>query len=415
MEITTQHAGEILEVYVEGRLDAYWADHLSKALEEAVRDGADHIRLNMAGVSFMSSVGIRVLLKVYKQLQRINGSFGVSNPSDAVKTVLELAGLQDLLAGVPLAPSSATDARVAARHVEHGGATFEVFDLTPGAGLRCRVVGSPEPLAGCGFAAANCRTLPFPHTSFGLGLGALGHSFEDSQARFGEFLAAGGAAAYLPTDGTNVPDYVVATEALVPQLSVLYAVVSEGTCAHLVRFGEHPGSSAIKLSELAEACLQIAAADAVGVVMVAESAGLMGAALRRSPALAASEKALFTHPQIREWLSFTPERAYARSLALVVGVATRAAQPGLEPLLRPMGSGPWPSGHFHAAAFSYRPLQKGLIDLRATVSTLFEAETLQGVLHLLNDDREIVGAGESEFVRGACWIGPLTDVITESN
>ena len=145
------------------------------------------------------------------------------------------------------------------------------------------------------------------------------------------------------------------------------------------------------------------------------AAGLWGAGRGRSPALAASEKALFTHPQIREWLSFTPERAYARSLALVVGVATRAAQPGLEPLLRPMGSGPWPSGHFHAAAFSYRPLQKGLIDLRATVSTLFEAETLQGVLHLLNDDREIVGAGESEFVRGACWIGPLTDVITESN
>ena len=114
-------------------------------------------------------------------------------------------------------------------------------------------------------------------------------------------------------------------------------------------------------------------------------------------------------------MSFTPERAYLRSLALVVGVAARAPQPGLHPLLRPMGSGPWPVGHFHAAAFSYRPLQKGLIDLRATVSTLFEAETLQGVLHLLNDDREIVGAGESEFVRGACWVGPLADVVAESN
>jgi anti-anti-sigma factor len=415
MEITTQRTGEILEMTVEGRLDAYWADHLSAALEEAVRAGADRIRLNMAGVTFMSSVGIRVLLKVYKQLQRINGAFSVSNPSEAVKTVLELAGLQELLAGALTAPSSTTEARVAGRHIERGAAAFEVFDLAPGARLRCRVVGSPEPLAGCRFAAPHCRRLSFPDTSFGLGLGALGHSFEDSQARFGEFLAAGGAAAYLPTDGTNVPDYVVATEALVPELSILYAVVSEGTCAHLARFGERPGSSALKLSELAGACLQIAAADAVGVVMVAESAGLMGAALRRSPALEASAAAPFTHPQIREWLSFTPERAYPRSLALVVGVAARAPQPGLHPLLRPMGSGPWPAGHFHAAAFSYRPLQKGLIDLRATVSTLFEAETLQGVLHLLNDDREIVGAGESEFVRGACWIGALADVVAESN
>ncbi len=75
--------------------------------------------------------------------------------------------------------------------------------------------------------------------------------------------------------------------------------------------------------------------------------------------------------------------------------------------------GPWPAGHFHAAAFSYRPLQKGALDVKTTVSTLFEAETLQGVLHLLNDDREIAGAGQSEFVRGACWIGPITEVVTE--
>ena len=37
----------------------------------------------------------------------------------------------------------------------------------------------------------------------------------------------------------------------------------------------------------------------------------------------------------------------------------------------------------------------------------FEHQTLQGVLHLLYDDRGISGAGESEFVRGACWVGPL--------
>jgi hypothetical protein len=146
-------------------------------------------------------------------------------------------------------------------------------------------------------------------------------------------------------------------------------------------------------------------------VMVAESAGLMGAALRRSPARAAAETAPFTFPQIREWLSFTPERVYPRSLALVVGVAVRAEHAELTRLLRPLGSEAWPAGHFHAAAFSYRPLQKGQVDLRHTVSTLFEAETLQGVLHLVNDDRAIVGSGQSEFVRGACWVGPIADVV----
>jgi hypothetical protein len=44
------------------------------------------------------------------------------------------------------------------------------------------------------------------------------------------------------------------------------------------------------------------------------------------------------------------------------------------------------------------------------VTTLFQDEELQGVLHLLPDDRG-AGGRESEFVRGACWIGPVGEVV----
>jgi hypothetical protein len=43
---------------------------------------------------------------------------------------------------------------------------------------------------------------------------------------------------------------------------------------------------------------------------------------------------------------------------------------------------------------------------------LFEVENLQGVLHLLNDERES-GAGQSEFLRGACWIGSIAEISAE--
>jgi len=410
VEISKQETAEGLEVAVTGRLDAYWADHLSKALEEMVRDGAHHIRLNMADVPYMSSVGIRVLLKFYKELQLLNGSFVVSNPSEAVKTVLELAGLEALLATATAAAPAA--AAVASRVVERESAGFEVFEATHPGGLRCRVVGEPELLLGCRFTVRHGRTIRFPEAAFGLGLGGFGAGFEDCRARFGEFVAVAGAAAYLPTDGTNVPDYVISSKALVPELHVLYALVCEGRLGHLARFEAKPGRT-VTLVEVTEACLAIAGADAVGLVLVTESAGLTGAALRRSPAVAAVEGAPFAYPQIREWLSFTPERAYPRSLAVVVGVAVRSDQPALRPLLRPLGNTAWPTGHFHAAAFSYRPLPKAQIELTPTVTTLFTVETLQGVLHLLNDDRATVGAGQSEFVRGACWVAPITDVVAE--
>ena len=47
MEITKQSAGQFTELIIKGRLDGYWADHLTSALEEVVRGGADHVRLNL--------------------------------------------------------------------------------------------------------------------------------------------------------------------------------------------------------------------------------------------------------------------------------------------------------------------------------------------------------------------------------
>ena len=61
----------------------------------------------------------------------------------------------------------------------------------------------------------------------------------------------------------------------------------------------------------------------------------------------------------------------------------------------------------HAAAFRFRPIRKGPIDFTETVAGLFEPDQLMGVLHLLHDDRGAGGAGESELVRGACWVGPI--------
>lgn len=286
MEITEHHSGEVLELRITGRLDSSWADPFARRLDEMIREGAHHLRLDLSEVAYLSSAGIRVLVKFYRQLQGIQGSFSVVNPSEPVKTVLDLAGLGTLLMTGTTAPAAAPATQAQANRLEGENATFEIFAYAPGASLTCQTIGGPDLLLGCRFSEEHCHNVLFPDTTFAVGLGAFGNSFADCRSRFGEFLA-------------------------------------------------------------------------------------------------------------------------------VAGAATRTEHQALAPLVRPLGKGPWPAGHFHAAAFSYRPLQKGALDVKTTVSTLFEAETLQGVLHLLNDDREIAGAGQSEFVRGACWISPITEVAAE--
>ena len=415
MEITKQHSSGFLELKVEGRLDAFWSGHLANELAEVIREGAHHIRLDLAEVTYLSSAGIRVMLQSYKQLRGIQGAFGVSRPSPQVRDVLELAGLDTLLLAQSTAPDSTAAEPLRVRQLEREGARFEVMAGVADASLHCRVIGDPSLLDGCRFGAQDCQTVRFPDSVLAVGLGAFGHDFHDCRNRFGEFLAVAGAAAYLPTDGTNVPDYLVATGTLIPELQVLYALACEGEFAQVAHFEAQPSRGRVSLTELVEASLEIADTQAVCMAVVAESAGLVGAALRHSPALDSGVGAPFAHPEVRRWLSFTTERAYARCLTVVVGVAAQSHLEALDPLLRPLAEGNWPAGHFHAAAFPYRPLRKGEIDLKASVVPLFEGETLYEILHLLGDDREIVGAGQSEFVRGACWIGPIANVVTEGS
>ena len=99
--------------------------------------------------------------------------------------------------------------------------------------------------------------------------------------------------------------------------------------------------------------------------------------------------------------------------SLIVGLAAGAARGASLPLLKPLLRSAELYGHFHAAAFPYRPLRKGRVELADTVGTLFESEQVLGLLHLLNDWRPASGAGESRFLRGACWCAPIVPLRAE--
>ena len=414
MEIDERQLADSVELAVRGRLDSYWADHLAARLSDVIQKGHHRLRLNLSATSYLSSAGIGIVVQFYKQLHGIGGSLLVVEPSPQVAKILGMSGLLELLSTVPVEREKVESAQDGVRKVERQGVRFEVYDEAPGETLKSHIVGDPGLLRGCRFGEEHSSTISFPDNGFALGLGAIGPDFASCRERFGEFLTVAGAGAYLPTDGTNTPDYLVSAGNSVPDISVLYGLECRGNFSHLVRFEAADDHGAATLSALAESCLSIADADVVGMVVVAESNGLIGAALRRSPAVPADQGAPFSFPAIREWLSFTPERVFTRSVTLLVGVAQREGEGELTSMVRPLGGESAVSGHFHAAVFTYGPLQRGRVEQRAVVKKLFETERLQSVLHLLDDDRSIVGVGQSEFTRGACWIGPLSSPVERS-
>jgi anti-anti-sigma factor len=400
MEITRTDADGCTGLTITGRLDGYWANHLESSLTEIVREGNHHLRLNLSGVTFLSSAGIAVLVKFYKRLGAIQGSLIIVAVSAPVRTVLNITRLTSLL--TEDVPAAAPQTFVG-RAVVRGSLVLQVFDVSPDARLGCHAFGMDGPLEAA--AAAPGVPVVCPETRFAIGIGGFDSAEAESRERYGEFLAVAGAAAYQPADGTEVPDYLVASDAHAPELQALRAIACDGAFAQQLRFDVMPSAGVATLSELAEAAVDLAS-GAVGMVMIAETAGLVGASLRQSPAAAGGGE-FFAFPAVRARLTFTAERVFARTLALVAGVAQRGKGPVPAALLRPLDRGGTLLGHFHAAAFTFQPFKKGRVDLAATVRGLFEGGAPLGLLHLLHDDREIAGVGQSEFTRGACWIAPL--------
>lgn len=416
MEIRRNKQGSACELRLSGRLDANQALVLDTELQEVVRGGEHRIHLHMADVGYISSAGIRILIKYAKMLKSLGGSFQVLQPSPMVAEVIEMTGLGGLLGGkeTEVAIAEPGTATTADQCVQHGPLRCTLYREVRARPLTCRLVGNPGKLGVEPFTAQDATSMAMPAGRFALGLGALGTGFEDCQPRYGEFLAAGGVAACLPSDDTKTPDFLAAAGSLVPEVRILYAMVGDGSLPLCVRFESENTDAGATLSEVVRACLEIAEAGKIGMVMVAETSGLIGASLRRSPAQPMVGGGMFDHPAIRQWFSLTPERVCDRSLALVTGFAAATADSAFAPFSRPLAEPTGPVGHFHASAFSYRALPMGSIPLEDTVGSLFENQTLIALMHLLNDNRPIVGAGESLFVRGVIWLGEVETMASDS-
>jgi anti-anti-sigma factor len=414
MDITRTARAEEFEIKLKGRMDATWSDHVAAALAECVHSGQHNIVVDMAAVDYISSAGIRILVLYARQLGNIQGRLGVINASRIVRKVLELAGLDELLlvqAGATTAAPRSADGSIARMALPEPGATAVVYELDPKATLRVHWPGNSVEWFEDRAQPEACALVQFPANAIGIGLGALVSGDAALTQPLGEFLAVAGAAVCQPADGSNTPDYLLRQRALQPAIKVAYGMLGHGGFRCLLRFDKGAQQASLPLSTVVKACLDASGSDAAGLAIVAETASLIGAALQKSPGLQPPTNPvpdIFAFPAVREWLSFTAEPAFANSTCLIVGFAAgKARGPGLR-LLKPMVPSGELYGHFHAAAFPYHPLRKGAVDLAETIQPLFETEHVLGVLHLLNDWRDLTGAGESRFFRGAGWCAPLT-------
>ena len=93
IEIKKNATETIIEIV--GRLDTITAPALDKTINEDIA-GTENLVLDVKGMEYISSAGLRVLLAAQKKMQKL-GSMKVTGVCEEVMEVFEMTGFADIL------------------------------------------------------------------------------------------------------------------------------------------------------------------------------------------------------------------------------------------------------------------------------------------------------------------------------
>lgn len=97
MEIETREMKRVYYIAVRGRVDVETAPQLGATFDAAMEEGFYRFVLDLKDLEYMSSSGLRVLIRVRKEVRRYNrGDLRLCNVPSQIYQVLELAGLLPL-------------------------------------------------------------------------------------------------------------------------------------------------------------------------------------------------------------------------------------------------------------------------------------------------------------------------------
>ena len=97
MEIKFEAAGGTTVVQLIGSLDTQTSPGAQEKLTQLIENGATKIVVDLEGLDYISSAGLRVLFVAAKQLQGVDGEIRVCNLNPVVKEVFDISGFEMIL------------------------------------------------------------------------------------------------------------------------------------------------------------------------------------------------------------------------------------------------------------------------------------------------------------------------------
>ena len=92
MEIKQEKKGEVSVLNISGRLDATTAMELESSLVPLIEKDGKKIILDLEGLEYISSAGLRIMLLGMKMIKKISGKMVICEMRDHIREIFEIAG-----------------------------------------------------------------------------------------------------------------------------------------------------------------------------------------------------------------------------------------------------------------------------------------------------------------------------------
>ena len=96
MTINVERDFELVTLEITGRLDTTTAPNLEAVIDELSEDTKELV-FDVTELEYISSAGIRVMLKAYKKMHSNQGIMRIEKANEMVREVFEMSGLLQML------------------------------------------------------------------------------------------------------------------------------------------------------------------------------------------------------------------------------------------------------------------------------------------------------------------------------
>lgn len=96
MEINIQKNGDVSILELNGRLDTTNYTEIEKKFDELISNNEVNLVVDCANLNYISSSGLRVLLKSLKAIKAANGRFILCALQDNIQEVFEISGFSSI-------------------------------------------------------------------------------------------------------------------------------------------------------------------------------------------------------------------------------------------------------------------------------------------------------------------------------